>query len=346
MQHPDEGLIHTWLDDELPDEQAASFEAHIADCAECSAKVAEARGLIAASSRIVTALDLVPAGVIPAAAPRRRSWYQNTQLRAAAAVVIVAGASLLVMQNRDKSAMDRVMSTAAPPREEVARDTVAREAASSRPSATAADAVAPTPRPMPARTSKSAARSEPSTAQLKREAAKEQEVAAAPPVRAQANEGAALSGKVAGVDIDIGTIKLRRDSVQLNDVVVTGVATDAPRAVAGAAVASELRKVRTDTLQSGSRTTFEVSPGVQVTLTDVNPPAFSARTQQRRAAGASVAAPPPPAVANVPERDSAQVTPVNTISWIDSRGHMMTLTGRMTTVQLEQLRQRLPRDQR
>jgi anti-sigma factor RsiW len=152
MQHPDEGLIHTWLDGELSDEQAASFETHIAECADCSAKVAEARGLIAASSRIVTALDLVPAGVIPGAAPKRRSWYQNTQLRAAAAVMIVAGASLLVMQNRDKSAMDRVMSTAAPPRGEVARDTVASGRDSSRPSATAADAVAPTPKPMPTRT--------------------------------------------------------------------------------------------------------------------------------------------------------------------------------------------------
>jgi hypothetical protein len=346
MQHPDEGLIHTWLDGELSDEQAASFETHIAECADCSAKVAEARGLIAASSRIVTALDLVPAGVIPGAAPKRRSWYQNTQLRAAAAVMIVAGASLLVMQNRDKSAMDRVMSTAAPPRGEVARDTVASGRDSSRPSATAADAVAPTPKPMPTRTSKSTARSEPSTAQLKRETAKEQKVLAGPPVRAQANEGAALSGKVAGVDVDVGTITLKRDSTRLEEVVVTGVATAAQDAVANAAVASDLRKVRTDTIQSGSRTTFEVSPGVQVTLTDMNPPAFTARTQQRRAAGAAVVAPPPPAVASAPQRDSAQATPVNTISWIDRRGHMMTLTGRMTTVQLEQLRQRLPKDQR
>jgi hypothetical protein len=331
MQHPDEGLIHTWLDGELSDEQAV-FETHIAECADCSAKVAEARGLIAASSRIVTALDLVPAGVIPGAAPKRRSWYQNTQLRAAAAVMIVAGASLLVMQNRDKSAMDRVMSTAAPPRGEVARDTVASGRDSSRPSATAADAVAPTPKP--------------STVQLKRETAKEQKVLAGPPVRAQANEGAALSGKVAGVDVDVGTITLKRDSTRLEEVVVTGVATAAQDAVANAAVASDLRKVRTDTIQSGSRTTFEVSPGVQVTLTDMNPPAFTARTQQRRAAGAAVVAPPPPAVASAPQRDSAQATPVNTISWIDRRGHMMTLTGRMTTVQLEQLRQRLPKDQR
>jgi hypothetical protein len=34
MQHPDEGLIHTWLDGELSDEQAASFETHIAECAD------------------------------------------------------------------------------------------------------------------------------------------------------------------------------------------------------------------------------------------------------------------------------------------------------------------------
>jgi hypothetical protein len=349
MQHPDEGLIHTWLDGELSAEQAASLETHIAECAECSAKVAEARGLIAASSRIVSALDLVPSGVLPATAPGRRSWYRNTQLRAAAAVMIVAGASFLVMQNRDKSAMDSVMRTAASPVEEPARDTVASERDLSRESATVADAVAPMPTPAPASASrtKPVVSSAPSTLQRKRETAQRQETPASPPVRAQADEATALSGKVTGVDI--GTITLRRDTTRLNEVVVTGVATAAPEpGVANATVARELRKIRTDTIPSGSRTTFEVSPGVEVTLTDINPAttAFSARTKQRRAIAPSVPAPPPAAAEVVPERDSAKAAPVNTISWVDKRGHMMTLMGPMTTVQLEQLRRRLPEDQR
>lgn len=98
MQHPDEGTIHAWIDGELSGGEAETLEAHLQECAECSALVAEARGFVAASSRIVSALDIVPGDVIPKAAPRRKPWYASTQLRAAAAVVVVAGASLLVMK--------------------------------------------------------------------------------------------------------------------------------------------------------------------------------------------------------------------------------------------------------
>ena len=58
MQHPDEGMIHTWLDGELSAEEAAALESHVAECEECKASVAEARGFIAASSRIIGTLGL------------------------------------------------------------------------------------------------------------------------------------------------------------------------------------------------------------------------------------------------------------------------------------------------
>ena len=95
MNHLDEGTIHAWLDGALDTAQSAELDAHVKACAECSAKVAEARGLIAASSRILTALDDTPANVIPkkapaSAAPRRRlstaSWVSGL---AAAAVLVV-----------------------------------------------------------------------------------------------------------------------------------------------------------------------------------------------------------------------------------------------------------------
>ena len=57
MPHLDEGMIHAWLDGQLPPDEAAAAEQHIRECAECSALVAEARGFIAASSRILGALD-------------------------------------------------------------------------------------------------------------------------------------------------------------------------------------------------------------------------------------------------------------------------------------------------
>lgn len=67
MEHIDEGTIHAWLDGALPPDEGGRIETHVASCAECAAAVAEARGLIAASSRILAALDDVPGGVIPVA---------------------------------------------------------------------------------------------------------------------------------------------------------------------------------------------------------------------------------------------------------------------------------------
>ena len=117
MQHPDEGTIHAWLDGALQQEEGAELEAHVASCAECQAAVAEARGLVAASSRIVSALDIVPAGVIPARAQPKRSWYVAPQFRAAAAILFVAGASLVIMRGRGSEPLadtaQRVMTSAA-----------------------------------------------------------------------------------------------------------------------------------------------------------------------------------------------------------------------------------------
>ena len=91
-EHLDEGTIHAWLDGALDATQSADVDTHVQGCAECSAKVAEARGLIAASSRILTALDDVPANVIPkpAAAPirRRRSIAPWVSGLAAAAILV------------------------------------------------------------------------------------------------------------------------------------------------------------------------------------------------------------------------------------------------------------------
>ncbi len=105
MSHPDEGLIHAWLDGQLPPEEAARVEQLVASDAEWAAAAAEARGLIAASARILSALDDVPSQVIPTAAPapRRMPWW----LRAAAAVVLVAGGSYAVMRSESTPVLER-----------------------------------------------------------------------------------------------------------------------------------------------------------------------------------------------------------------------------------------------
>jgi len=60
MQHLEEGTIHAWLDGALPAEESAGVERHVAVCTECASLVAEARGMIAGASRIVSSLDIVP----------------------------------------------------------------------------------------------------------------------------------------------------------------------------------------------------------------------------------------------------------------------------------------------
>jgi hypothetical protein len=140
MQHLEEGTIHAWLDGELSAEAAATAEAHARECAQCSALVAEARGLIAASTRILTALDDVPSGVIPhEAAPavplRKRHWYDRRDFRAAAAVLLVAGASLVIARSRESGTAlksiaisDRAVTLASPAESAVTTDSAANEA--------------------------------------------------------------------------------------------------------------------------------------------------------------------------------------------------------------------------
>ena len=122
MSRPDEGMIHAWLDGELDAAEAARIEALVRDDAEWAAAAAEARGFIAASARIVGALDHVPANVIPnandareasqpvfhpateravsrageSARARRAPWWV---MRVAALIVVATGTALIVARS-------------------------------------------------------------------------------------------------------------------------------------------------------------------------------------------------------------------------------------------------------
>jgi anti-sigma factor RsiW len=123
IEHLDEGTAHAWLDGALPPDESARVEAHVAECAECAALVAEARGLIAGASRIVAALDAVPGNVIPAThvRPARRPSSRAWMLRAAAAVVVMAGGAALLTSRSKRGgtfteaevALDSAVATAA-----------------------------------------------------------------------------------------------------------------------------------------------------------------------------------------------------------------------------------------
>lgn len=108
MQHLDEGTIHSWLDGALSAEEAARTEAHVASCTACADAVAEARGLIAASSRILTALDNVPnvRGAGEALGQRRKgpgarrsitTWLVRERIAAVMALVVAGGALAVVL---------------------------------------------------------------------------------------------------------------------------------------------------------------------------------------------------------------------------------------------------------
>jgi hypothetical protein len=99
MSQVDEGLIHAWLDGQLSGADAERVARLVATDPAWESAAAEARGLIAGSSRVLSALDDVP-HVRNAAqsAGTRRSVWRTSWLRAAASVVFVAGITGLVLR--------------------------------------------------------------------------------------------------------------------------------------------------------------------------------------------------------------------------------------------------------
>jgi hypothetical protein len=110
--HVDEGTVHAWLDGQLPADDAARIEAHVASCDACSAVAAEGRGHIAAATRIINALDGVPAKVLPQTRRHVREW----QLRIAAAIVVMAVGTAVVLRGSHGSLTSALEErTPAPP---------------------------------------------------------------------------------------------------------------------------------------------------------------------------------------------------------------------------------------
>jgi anti-sigma factor RsiW len=336
MQHLDEGTIHSWLDGALSADEAARVAAHVAECPQCAAAVAEARGFIAASSRILTALDHVPRGVVPTAQPVK--WYNRAAWRAAAAVLVVAVGSLVVVRNGGNTAPESSFTfveepdtapipkpappivIAASPRTTVTRKPQAPAAVAPSTQSATASGVKPSSKPT-AEADFSAARSRVSGGATAPEPALSSRVPGVTMMDAAAEQPAL---KVVGTPKTLGEkVTLYEvapgDTVTLTEVlsvhlegIVTGASPTQPRAV-------QLRGKSSAAPQAASQAASQAAP--------------QAAPQAASQAALPAAAPP---------LQVAVVNGVTTISWPDAAtGNMLKLSGRMPVEWLKEVKLRI-----
>lgn len=355
MQHLDEGTIHSLLDGALTPDEAARAEAHVKDCPQCQAAVAEARGFIAASSRILTALDNAPRGVIPAAAPSRR--VQPWVWRVAATVLVVATGTFLVLNERGGKSYQASAPRVGPSQaaaDSTATTPVASEKAASSPSVVTQQAAPgvvsgvvgaspPSPPPRAASLAKKQASPTGNAAERNLGARDDQRLA----------EG---RGEVAGVNLEptapvaAAAPMMRAPTVAAMDV----------------ASAAAPREVETKRMLGRTRTLYEVAPGDTVVLEEeftaqlqgAVAGAVPATTDRRAQPLANRAADRAAAVAETHQKTEAAAAPappspvaalqdgadIHRISWLDrSSGRVLILSGRHSQEELEEIRRRIQR---
>ncbi|HJP60246.1 MAG TPA: zf-HC2 domain-containing protein, partial [Gemmatimonadaceae bacterium] len=359
MQHLDEGTIHAWLDGALTADEAARADAHVRECPQCQAAVAEARGFIAASSRILTALDNAPRGVIPEARPARR--VQPWVWRVAATVLVVAAGTLILIR---------------PPRATKTANTAAQDLTTEGQLATkiavaATESTATMQREMRAEGAQGVATT-PSAAPAP---------AAQPPRAFSVTPQATPSRRVAARDQNISAaaggarVDEVREAPTANSVTALSAPVAAPAppvaqralgAVSGS-IAETPRQVGMKRQLGKTETFYEIAPGDTVVLeeqfrvelqsvvvtgagtTTARPmlrtgKAAAATEPQRKTESAASAAPPPPAPPPVIELQDAQTAEIHRISWLDQpSGSVLILSGRHTQEELQQIRQKIQR---
>ena len=345
MQHPDEGTIHSWLDRALGADEAARVEAHVAQCPRCAAAVAEARGFVAASSRILTALDHVPRGVVPAA--RQVKWHNRAVWRAAAAVLIVATGSIAVFRNSGSNSAPEYSSIEEPDPN-------------------------PTPKPAP-------------PVIVRANPARITGVRGQPNASISEKRGVVTGGVTAGDKVaasENAPVAVATPRALVQSRVAGVVAMDAANQVSEqqrhAAEPEPLKVVGTPGRIGVNVTLYEIAPGDTVTLTEsmtirirgatmratAAPIALQATgksaaapsktradaaaitstaAESQRAAGVSSSAPAVSAPASTSQVGMANT--LHTITWTDSTtGNTLTLTGRMPEARLQEIKIRIERE--
>ena len=354
MQHLDEGTMHGWLDGALSPDEAARVEAHVGSCTACADAVAEARGLIAASSRILTALDDVPSvRVSPGARPGRSSltpWLVREKIAAVMTLVVAGGALALVLARNTPEATQVDLATVPVALEIAAADSpvppppaaeVPLEERQTIPTGARVGAAPPSRSTGRGVVSNREGDSAPAASLLQQSPTVVAEAASAPALltddsvrsvtvaagqRAEARESSAQASG-SGAEKAVGDLARRR-AVDASAryarpaaPVVGGAAgvaalADGPRLVQEERMTEEGREVR--------RRIYSVDR-VLVTL------------DERQPVGAELEA--RASIANAPPADSAAIG--TTIRWTDAKGTVFTLRGAAPPERLEQIRKRL-----
>ncbi|MEP6856940.1 MAG: zf-HC2 domain-containing protein [Gemmatimonadales bacterium] len=328
MQHLDEGTIHSWLDGALSADEAARVEAHVKECPQCAAAVAEARGFIAASSRILTALDNAPRGVIPAAAPGRR--VDPIVWRIAATVMVVAAGTLVVFRNgvgtakTDQAAVQTVptASSVAGPEISMRDEGTGTTGAPATPATTTAKPSPTAPARALSRLSATEKRGAVGEVAASDQVARSRNVPAAPPA---AQTFAQTSGAAA--------MDAENEQPQALKVVGT------PRTIGAKVTLYEV--ARGDTVTLTEPTALQLQSSV---VTGVAAGKAAAAAPMRRADAAAVSA-PPVASANAQASRVESANGMTTITWLDPvTGNMLRLSGRMPAARLQEIRLRIERE--
>ena len=99
MPHVDEGTLHAYFDGELPPSERSNLEAHIAQCAACSARLGEERALFERAGALLGVTRPADRPAPPFERVRRapaRPWYVRTSVAWAASLVLALGLGYLI----------------------------------------------------------------------------------------------------------------------------------------------------------------------------------------------------------------------------------------------------------
>lgn len=355
--HVDEGTLHAWLDDALSADQSRTVELHIATCESCSMAAAEARGLIAASTRILSTLDEVPGNVIPTAgrenAPsttlvRSRSFVLRFGPTAAVAVFAI-GAGLVMSSRHGTEPLASTLQRASTESMSVARaggkattEKGTRQTPPAHPAneerATAASAGVSTTVPEPVQPAtvkspdaKASGMAEPALsgdmAQAMTEASAAHSKIAVAPVLPP-HGVAAGTGRL---DAPLRTIALAPSAVaaDANKRLAPAVDSSSPT-MTGATVVSTTQSI--ENVSHVRSTVFRLESGVTVILTERR----SLTPEEAATVRTDTATNPPSIVLRAP---SFQESP--SVMWIGRDGASLTLSGALSVKDLQALKQRI-----